>query len=852
MSFSLWIRSLTPAAMDIQHYLTFASPDIWYNFRQIELMVHNYPAYSWFDPMTAFPDGKTIDWGPMTPFIAASLCLVTGMTSRPDMMYLVSWITPIIAVLMVPVMYFLGKLLWNWKTGIAAAGLISVTSGIYFIYSTFGNVDHHPAETLFGTAFCLMYLFTLLYCYRNSPGGQELRVSLIFLLYSLVTAVLFFVGFLNIPTMILFALIVAIYSFFQFLSDTLRNIPSRYLLFTNLAVFLPVVIFMLIFGVKPQDFSLQQYGIAPIIAVIFIIGETFVMYILSDRLNKNKKYYIASVIALVAIVLISVEMISAGTFDELFKLFGQTAEINTITESKPWSLIYAYSSFNLAIILAVAGFLLLCYQIYRKGRHEHIFFVIWSVIIFIITLQHLRYEYYFAVNVALLASLCIVIGLETGIAYMGNLTCLFRSSAHPPESGPHDERKVPLKKQSKAKIKPSKRTTTPYAIHKLKKRQIIGVLLVIAIILLTALTIGMSIQNDLDYSTSPILLINKNWVETMNWLPAHTPDPGVNYFGDYQKNNFSFPKTAYGILSWWDYGHYITFIGKRIPITNPFQDNLVGPSNAAAFYMADSENEATTIAQSMGARYIITDSSTATDKFESLATWYDSNTGVTTYIKSFFTQNPQKPGQLLQLNAEFPPYFRTTLIRLHNFDGSMQVPGKVAYLEYTEENRNGLLYPMVTTAQFLNVTEATIAIRKFGQQPHGNSQAIMVGQFLQPLEWVPAIQHFRLVHESPGDSPDISIHDNSGAENLKMVKVFEFVKGAHIKGEGTIELQVVTNAGRTFVYRQESTDGEFIVPYSTVNDPNEVQTNGKYHIIGTNIEIDVSEEDVQEGLKVKY
>jgi asparagine N-glycosylation enzyme membrane subunit Stt3 len=61
MIFTLWIRSLTPAAMDIQHYLTFASPDIWYNFRQIELMVHNYPAYSWFDPMTAFPDGKTID-----------------------------------------------------------------------------------------------------------------------------------------------------------------------------------------------------------------------------------------------------------------------------------------------------------------------------------------------------------------------------------------------------------------------------------------------------------------------------------------------------------------------------------------------------------------------------------------------------------------------------------------------------------------------------------------------------------------------------------------------------------------------------------------------------------------------
>ncbi len=90
------------------------------------------------------------------------------------------------------------------------------------------------------------------------------------------------------------------------------------------------------------------------------------------------------------------------------------------------------------------------------------------------------------------------------------------------------------------------------------------------------------------------------------------------------------------------------------------------------------------------------------------------------------------------------------------------------------------------------------------------------------------------------------------SENLKMVKVFEIVKGAHIKGQGTIELQVVTNTGRTFTYRQESTDGEFIVPYSTVNNPYEVQANGKYRIIGTNIGIDVTEEDIIEGKDVNY
>jgi len=27
----------------------------------------------------------------------------------------------------------------------------------------------------------------------------------------------------------------------------------------------------------------------------------------------------------------------------------------------------------------------------------------------------------------------------------------------------------------------------------------------------------------------------------------------------------------YGVLSWWDYGHWITTIGERIPNANPFQ-----------------------------------------------------------------------------------------------------------------------------------------------------------------------------------------------------------------------------------------------------------------------------------------
>jgi dolichyl-phosphooligosaccharide-protein glycotransferase len=82
------------------------------------------------------------------------------------------------------------------------------------------------------------------------------------------------------------------------------------------------------------------------------------------------------------------------------------------------------------------------------------------------------------------------------------------------------------------------------------------------------------------------------------------------------------------------------------------------------------------------------------------------------------------------------------------------------------------------------------------------------------------------------------------------VKVFEYVKGAHIKGKGIIEVPVITNTGRTFTYRQESVNGEFVVPYATTGNTPEVKTTGKYHIAGTGQEFDVPESSVEQGLTV--
>jgi hypothetical protein len=82
---------------------------------------------------------------------------------------------------------------------------------------------------------------------------------------------------------------------------------------------------------------------------------------------------------------------------------------------------------------------------------------------------------------------------------------------------------------------------------------------------------------------------------------------------------------------------------------------------------------------------------------------------------------------------------------------------------------------------------------------------------------------------------------------MKHVKTFEYVKGAHITGNGTIQVMIVTNTGRHFVYQQESVNGEWVVPYSTTDTPYEVKTEGKYKVVETGAEYDVPESAVMQG-----
>jgi dolichyl-phosphooligosaccharide-protein glycotransferase len=850
MILSLWLHGLSASILNLSQYQTFSSPDVWYNFRLAELMVHNFPTYIWFDPMTAYPVGKSLDWGPLLPFIGSGIALLTGATTRDGMMYVVSWIGPIFAALLVPVMYYTGKLLRDWKTGLLAAGLITILSPLFFVNTSFGYFDHHGMETFFSTLFCLMYIFTVINYRKKLPEFNISKSSIYLLSLSIMTGLIYFIGYLNIPTIILFGLIVTVYTFFQVIWDTIYNKPTRYLLFTNIGVFIPVIVLMFLFGIKQPGLSLQQYTLGQIFAITAVVIETILLYILSKYLGSDKKLFLASVVALIVVGAGITWLLLNNVFiSMLFSFFGQSVETTIISEAGPWSFSAAFSSFNFGIILAVIGFIIVLYHLYCKKSEEYLFFTIWSLIIFFSTLQHLRYEYYFVVNVALLSSLCIIEGFDVGQSYLvENIENLRKIHKKNSDTSDTKTTHASQKKFKPARIRNVKQVRES---HKSIKNAILGGVILASIVLLAFLLIITSIQNDIHYSTSSDQLINKNWLDALEWLPLHTPDPGISYLGLYTRENFTYPNQSYGILTWWDYGHYITYISNRIPNTNPFQDNLKGPSGVAAFFLTNSESNATRILDSLGTRYVITDTSLTTIKFADITNWYDSKLGFSPYMLLLYMNNPKQPGQWIQLKGKLEPYYCTTVVRLQNFDGSMIIPEKTVYSEYYIQNQGGMAIPIVTKFDLRDQADTINAVKQFNSQPLNGHTAIEVGQYLDPVKKIPALSHFRLIYESPGNSSSLKFTDSSDIGSINYVKVFEYVPGARIKGDGVIELQIITNTGRKFTYAEESTNGEFIVPYSTIGNQYDVKAIGKYHINGTNREFDVNEEDVINVTEVK-
>ncbi|MDD5142273.1 oligosaccharyl transferase, archaeosortase A system-associated [Methanoregula sp.] len=841
--FALCLRLLPLLNMgDVDILTLVASDDPLYNLRQVEFLLANNLQYGWFEPMTQYPFGTSIYWGPLFPLTVAIGCLITGASTRPEIIHILLIVPPLMGAATVAIMYYVGKVCGTWKTGLLASGFTAIVAGQFYYRSMYGYADHHIAEVLFSVIFCLFYMYSVFSEKDTSVDIRDVNSYKSTLLIAALTGVAYLLGLFVMPTMILFAMIAGIFTVVQLIIDSSRQRTSEYLVIINTVVFSIAIIGLLLFGLKNPGLDLSTYSLGHILAYLALIGGSVYLYTLQKYLKSRPWYYFISAVAasavLVAIVLFFASPQLYSLFvSALYAFFGQAAVTETVQEARGWSFNGAWITFGYGLLLMAGGILVMLYNNFRHERPEQVFAIIWSIVMLFSTWQHIRYEYYLAINIALMSGACAAFIFEKS---WPDIRKLLSGAVSP---GPTDQKTGGADSETPGKQKKHKKAgKAPAARSGVHYVPLAAVVLVIGVALLFIhSSVSMMYTNGLSHGTD----MNPDWKESAEWLVNNTPDTGVGYLTAYDRETFQYPDESYGIMSWWDYGHIITTVGKRIPNANPFQQGVAGSNGSAAYFMSQSEDNANRIADYLGTRYIITDIEMDQGKFWAMATWYNATDAAGPYYENLFVPTKNNGFTLALLNKQ--PYYQTVISRLHNFDGSLTPASQnVYYTVYADPSITGQSIPVVTDAVLMDPVSAQEKAQQYNSNPQpGYHAAVYSADLLAPIDTVPALHHYRLVHESPTDVA------TSDAIDLKYVKVFEYVKGAHIKGEGIIEVPLVSNNGRIFTYRQESVNGEFIVPYSTSDNPYDVKATDRYRISGTTREFDVPESAVMQGLTIQ-
>ena len=862
MAVALIIRIIPALVTRDQSFFAIYDTDTWYNLRQIEVMVHNFPQYNWLDPMTAFPAGKTLDWGPGLPFTAALFCIITGAATRDAIIAASGFVSPLMAVVMVPAMYWLGSTIVDRKTGIAAAGLISFTSFLYFTFSSYGMVDHHIAEVLFSTLFILAYLSAIAYATKNPPPVTKKNILLPFLGLCIIAGLAYSAALITSTTVLLILLVVAIWTFIQNIADFLSGKDPEYLCILNLAMLGLTILLLLLFGFKREGLSIMNYSPGLVLVHAAAAAETLVLYALAKILRGKRNHYLLVLAGLLLggfVLSQVVPVLKQVTGQALGLVFGSSAFSIGVQETLPWSFSGAFDAINVAILLVAGGFVVLGYMLVKKPDREIVFVAIWSVAMLLLTIQFQRFLYYFTVNSALLCAICITEPFRWDFSHAPwKIASVLSRSSVGDDTGTAAEKLPPREKPVK-KRKTAKEGKPPAGV-----RAYLMAACLVAVCILAVLHAGLSLSQDIRYAASAVdREIPADWLESLAWLKSGTPDPGIGYFDQYDARNYTTPAGSYGTLAIWDAGHWITFFAHRMPVANPFQDNLGGQSGTAAFFLSDNETQANDILEKYRGRYVIADSSQAVDLFTNLVPWRSGSGDISSYIRWFLAADPADSSRLIKIHLFSDAYYRTMIARLYNFDGSLTVPVTAEYVQYTirkptaAETADATGFSRVITGrQTINVSLANMTdtpIIAEGPELLPTSYADLYSDRPdKPLSTLPALVHYRLVHESPNDASVTPFPESEPFTiiGIKTVKIFEYVRGAHIRGEGIIEIPLLTNTGRTFVYRQESSGGLFIVPYSTQGNPYDVRATGPYRITGTSRTFEVTEDAVIQGLPV--
>ncbi|QSG06531.1 oligosaccharyl transferase, archaeosortase A system-associated [Halapricum desulfuricans] len=872
--FALWVRARTWGNFVVDGEVMFSGNDAWYHLRQVEYTVRNWPETMPFEAWTNFPTGTSVSqFGTILDQVVATVALVVGL-GNPDQttIRMVHLFTPaVLGASTVVLSYFLGKRLGKSRfSGVVAALIVALSTGGFLSRSLVGFSDHHVAEAFTQALAALAIVVALQVADTEKPiwelvvdrdvAGLRRPVGYA-ALAGVATALYMWVW----PPGVVLVGVLGMYVTIQAILDHLRGATPEPMLLVSGVLFGVTAVLMVLpldaFRIAPVKFSLLQPGLAlaGVVWVGFLAGLSRVL----DRRSEPVWAYPLAAVGVVVGGLLGLMVLVPTTFDlfadQLVRVFGRlvgeqpsaaAATVGEVTPLRdPGTTLYNWYGFAhviaaLGVILAVAR------QVITSNRRSELLFVsLWLAVVFSMTYTQARFGYYLAVPVAVMAAYAI----GTGFRYLTTVT---------------DGASVGV---------------SPYQL-----------MAVFTVLLLVTAPMVMA-MDDRGYRQDPVTQSNatfnggpggvQQWDGGLEWISENTPAVGdfedagndLEYWGEYAKtDDYDYEEGSYGVLSWWDYGHWITSVAERIPVANPFQESA---TEAARFLLAQSESRADeerrdtmSDGENRDTRYVMIDwkMATASDpifrtKFFAPPSFVD---GVSTddYYQQVATLRQNQDGDIVParpyLTVHKQDYYETMVNRLYRYHGSGAwadyVPGNAigqlppyAQGEFEggdspvpivqTDSREGV--PSVPAPGEGNTTRFEPSLEAAQEYVEDNPNAQIGGLGKFPSEHVPALEHYRLVHATEDrQNPITAMQPSLGraftgvqqsfayAERYSSwTKTFERVPGATVEGEidgasnetvyASVNMEIPTT-NQTFEYVQSAEagpDGTFTMtlPYST-------------------------------------
>jgi len=862
VGFMLWNRLRNYGNFIIDGTIYLSGNDPWYHLRMTEYTVANFPSTMPFDPFTNFPHGTTPDqFGTLFDQLIALVALVLGLGSPNETLvrevFLVA--PPFIALLAAIPGYFIGKRLGGRVGGLVVVGVIAFIPDRLMEVTIAGNVQHHGMEVLFMTLSVLGVMVALSHAEREKPvwelvSAREFGAMRNTIGYSMLAGLAMAMYVWTWPPGMWIFGILSIFFIVHMSIEHVRGNSPEHTAFVGIismataaALVLGTTRTLELTSVTARSLLQPGLAIGGVVGIVFLAWLSRAL----DSRQLPRVSYPGAVAGSMVLTLGFLALVLPDIFDFLVSqldrvligfLSEQEGGIGTIGETRQMSFAEISDIYQLGIFTAgVGGGVLLLKQVLgRDPSAEELLLVVWALLMVMASLTQLRFSYYLtivvgALNAALVGFVFDVMGTDREFEF--------------------------------------------------ETYQVLTVAVIVVVVFapflgLPIISADQTPTEFVDQRSAPGDVVA--WDDSLQFMNENTPAPGqfahpdsepMELFGAYEEtDSFDYQAGAYGVMSWWDYGHWITQRGERIPNANPFQE---GATEAAEFLLAQDEDEALEALAEVDdhddaqTRFVMIDGrmveteSGVGGKFFAPPVFHDD------YQEADFTRQYLDIGDEGMIEGQTrlqrQAYHESMMVRLYHYHGSAHEPEPVVVEWRGEENVDERGQGFVEAAPEGERVQAFDTLAEAREYVDESPSAQIGGLGAMPEERVGGLEHFRLVHltetwaippiEQGPAGPTLDDHharmveehgvnigplqarqsalamtglaQEIGEEQAQMAlnpttpsftKTFERVPGATIEGTGPeneiveISVEIEPENGEPFTYRRETTtddDGAF-------------------------------------------